>query len=238
MQKTTLGKIAIEYHPQQALATGLGSLIDLALTQTGSAGAYIYRAVAGETTVLDLVWCAGSAPAGFGNFHVLVAGAKAVWHAGFNTMVSLPARASWDWRFEDFPEFLLNRFEAVTAIPLLDRGIAVGRAHFCRSEAKAFGPAETSFLSQLSEPMGALLAATSARAELQSELDRVSRKLAERKAVERAKGLLQQRFSWTEEESYIYLRQNSRNRRVTLAEIAHEIIATAARVEGSEDVAA
>jgi AmiR/NasT family two-component response regulator len=56
--------------------------------------------------------------------------------------------------------------------------------------------------------------------------------------VERAKGLLQQRFSWSEEQAYLYLRQNSRIRRVPLAELAQEVISIAASVEGSKDAAA
>jgi hypothetical protein len=244
MQTTSHGKISIEFYPQPAgipspaLANSLGPLIDLALSQTGSTGAYIYRTVAGDTASLHLVWWAGPAPTDLGSFRIQVAGAKAIWHTSFDSLVSLPGDASSDWRFQDFPEFLHNHFQAAAAIPLVDHGIIVGRAHFCRREAKAYGPGESSFLSRLSLPIGALLAGTWARAELQSELERVSRKLAERKVVERAKGLLQQRFSWSEEQAYLYLRQNSRIRRVPLAELAQEVISIAASVEGSKDAAA
>ena len=52
----------------------------------------------------------------------------------------------------------------------------------------------------------------------------LNRRLADRKLLERAKGLLQTRFRWTEEQAYLHLRNISRRRRTPMREIAQEVI--------------
>jgi len=59
---------------------------------------------------------------------------------------------------------------------------------------------------------------------LRGELCVVNERLARRKVVERAKGLLQARNGWTEQEAYEQLRKLSRQRRKTLAETAQELL--------------
>jgi hypothetical protein len=59
---------------------------------------------------------------------------------------------------------------------------------------------------------------------LQMELRTVASRLAGRKLVERAKGVLQIDQGFTEERAYEYLRRLSRQRRITLAELAEEVV--------------
>jgi len=59
---------------------------------------------------------------------------------------------------------------------------------------------------------------------LQLELRTVAGRLAGRKLVERAKGVLQAEQGFTEERAYEYLRRVSRQRRIALAELAEEIV--------------
>jgi hypothetical protein len=59
---------------------------------------------------------------------------------------------------------------------------------------------------------------------LQVELRIVASRLAGRKLVERAKGVLQADEGFTEERAYEYLRRISRQRRITLVELAEEIV--------------
>jgi ANTAR domain len=66
---------------------------------------------------------------------------------------------------------------------------------------------------------------------LHAELKAADRKLSGRKLVERAKGVLQVERGISEESAYAYLRGQSRNRRVTLARIAEEVL----RVNGGFD---
>jgi hypothetical protein len=66
---------------------------------------------------------------------------------------------------------------------------------------------------------------------LRAELKEADRRLASRKLVERAKGVLQLERGISEESAYAYLRGQSRRRRVTLARIAEEVV----RVNGGSD---
>jgi hypothetical protein len=66
---------------------------------------------------------------------------------------------------------------------------------------------------------------------LRAELKEADRRLASRKLVERAKGVLQLERGISEESAYAYLRSQSRRRRVTLIRIAEEVV----RVNGGFD---
>jgi hypothetical protein len=61
-------------------------------------------------------------------------------------------------------------------------------------------------------------------ARLRGQLRIVNERLAGRKLVERAKGALQTERSFSEEQAYEYLRNLSRKRRITLAELSAEIL--------------
>lgn len=59
---------------------------------------------------------------------------------------------------------------------------------------------------------------------LRVELKAANERLASRKLVERAKGLLQLQRGITEDSAYAWLRGQSRSRRITLARVAAEIV--------------
>ena len=62
----------------------------------------------------------------------------------------------------------------------------------------------------------------------------LEKRLAERKLVERAKGLLQVHFGWTEEDAYYHLRRTSRQQRTPMATIAQQVIDVVAAKEMEE----
>jgi hypothetical protein len=59
---------------------------------------------------------------------------------------------------------------------------------------------------------------------LHTELKTVNSRLAGRKLVERAKGVLQAEQGLTEERAYEYMRGVSRKRRITLTQLAEEVL--------------
>lgn len=59
---------------------------------------------------------------------------------------------------------------------------------------------------------------------LRAELKAANERLASRKLVERAKGLLQVQRGITEDSAYAWIRGQSRSRRITLARVAAEIV--------------
>ncbi len=210
--------------------TSLHPLLELSLAQTNSRGAYLYR-LDRERGGLELVTWRGLAASDIESFDVELRPEAAVWHRENLTDTFLDRDAWSDWRFERFPEFLRNRFQAAASIPLLDRGELVGIANIGRLAAIAYQPREAAFLRSLSLPLGALLADSTARVKLESEVEALSRKLADRKLLDRAKGLLQASFQWTEEEAYLHLRRTSRQRRTPMREIAREVIDLAGGIQ-------
>jgi GAF domain-containing protein len=210
--------------PAPAVRNAVLPLLELTLAQTGSQGAYIYRLYPEDGPSLRLAVWAGLPPSGIGRFRVQLSGARARWHLDPAAPALLDTAAWSDWRFQDFPEFLQHRFEVAAAIPLLDGGALAGIAHICRRQPTPFLAGEAAFLCTLGLPLGSLLAATFTRARLQSEVEQLARRLADRRIVEQAKGLLQSRNSWTEEEAYLHLWRTSRRRRTPMRLIAQEII--------------
>lgn len=67
--------------------------------------------------------------------------------------------------------------------------------------------------------------------QLSEEVEGLKQALAERKLIERAKGILMKRLNLSEEDAYIRLRQQARSRRVKMAEIAQSIIQAAELLE-------
>jgi AmiR/NasT family two-component response regulator len=55
---------------------------------------------------------------------------------------------------------------------------------------------------------------------LRGEIEKLTQKLAARRILERAKGILQAEFGWTEEEAYFHVRGLSRQNRIPMREIA------------------
>jgi uroporphyrinogen-III synthase len=88
-------------------------------------------------------------------------------------------------------------------------------------------PDEIALLTFVGEQMGGALSKSrlaEENARLMEETLEMKRQLETRKLVERAKGILQQRQSLTEEEAYLRLRNESRRLRRPMRELAEAII--------------
>jgi len=197
-------------------------LLEVTLGQANAHGVYVYRFDQGEVVARLVAWV-GQSP-GAATLRLPLHGKTAREHLERTSPIVLHAAASADWRFAELPEFQANRFEGVASIPLRSEGAVVGIANVCRTGAASWKPAELSFLLSLSLPVAALLVAEEANRNLQKEVERLTQQLAGRKLVERAKGLLQARFEWSEEQAYLFLRRSSRQRRTPMRDLALEII--------------
>ena len=62
---------------------------------------------------------------------------------------------------------------------------------------------------------------------LRRELEKTKTTLAERKQIERAKGILMKQRGWTEEQAYQALRKMATDRNLRIAEVANQVIAMA-----------
>lgn len=59
---------------------------------------------------------------------------------------------------------------------------------------------------------------------LEAEVADLTQRFETRKRVDRAKGLLMEKFSWTEPESFRWIQKESMNRRLTMREVADAVI--------------
>lgn len=200
----------------------MAALLGLAVDETQAQGAYVYSFDPLAATANLVSWA--GLPVSDEPLAVGVPEDAAKAHFERSAPLILHEKAWSDARFATLPEFDRHRFEGVASIPLLESGAVIGLLNVCRSHRAGLQGSALSFLLSLSVPLSALVAAEAAKVDLRREVDNLNRRLADRKLLERAKGLLQTRFRWTEEQAYLHLRNISRRRRTPMREIAQEVI--------------
>ena len=82
-------------------------------------------------------------------------------------------------------------------------------------------PVETPILTAVAE---ALCLEFARKRKMRQEIGSLKQKLAERREIEKAKGMLMKTFALSEEDAFQRLRGRSMNKRITLAEAARQII--------------
>lgn len=193
----------------------IGPLLEAIRTRTRAAGVYFYR-FDPETGSAHLTGSAGAAP---NSGPAEIRGPALNDHLRRKSPIVLHQAAWTDPRFAIFSETVHWRLEGLISIPLIHNDVTVGLLNIGRAEPASLPAGEVAALFGLSLPMGALLIAG-------SEYARLSEQLADRKLLDRAKGVLQARLAWTEEQAYLHLRRISRRRRVKIREVAQEVLAT------------
>jgi GAF domain-containing protein len=128
--------------------------------------------------------------------------------------------ASKDPRFKVFHELPEDSFEAFLSVPVLCRGRLVGVINIQHKQPHHHSKRQI----QLISTIGFLVGAEIEMARLEGENSELNEQLETRKVVERAKGILQRELRITEEEAYLSLRKQSRQRRMPMKEIANAIV--------------
>src|SRR6185437_6456669 len=134
--------------------------------------------------------------------------------------VALPARAWANPRFAHFPRLTEDRFEAFLAVPILCRGKLVGAINVQHREPHHHTKREIKLITMI----GYLVGAEVELARMEYEKTQLTDQLETRKVMERAKGILQRELSLSEEDAYLMLQKQSRQKRKPLREIAEAII--------------
>ena len=142
------------------------------------------------------------------------------WVAEHRQPVAVGTNASQDPRFQLFKDLPEDRFEAFLSVPVLCRGRVVGVINLQNRAPHEYTEREIRLISTI----GFLVGAEIEMARLESENLNLSEKLETRKLVERAKGILQRELKITEEESYLTIQRQSRQRRKSMKEIAEAIV--------------
>jgi uroporphyrinogen-III synthase len=144
------------------------------------------------------------------------------WVAEHRTPVAVGSHAFDDPRFKTFNELPEDRYEAFLSVPVLSRGKLVGVINLQHRQPHDHTLREM----QLISTIGFLVGAEIETARLEVENSQLSERLETRKVLDRAKGILQRDLGFTEEEAYLTIQRQSRQRRKTKKEIAEAIILT------------
>lgn len=142
------------------------------------------------------------------------------WVAEHREPVAVWERAFEDPRFQTFNELPEDRYEALLSVPVWSRGKLVGVINVQHREPHVHGRREI----QLISTIGFLVGAEIEMARLETANLQLSAQLETRKIVDRAKGILQRDLGVTEEEAYLTIQRQSRQRRKTKKEIAEAIV--------------
>jgi signal transduction protein with GAF and PtsI domain len=144
------------------------------------------------------------------------------WVAEHRTPVAVGSHAFDDPRFKTFNELPEDRYEAFLSVPVLSRGKLVGVINLQHVQPHSHTQRDI----QLISTIGFLVGAEIETARLEIENSQLSERLETRKVLDRAKGILQRDLGLTEEEAYLTIQRQSRQRRKTKKEIAEAIILT------------
>ncbi len=142
------------------------------------------------------------------------------WVAEHREPVAIEANASDDPRFKAFKNVPEDRFEAMLCTPILCASKVVGVINLQHRLSYKHTTYEVRLLSTL----GYLVGAEIERARLEGENVQLTGRLETRKAVDRAKGILQRDLGMSEDEAYRMMQRESRQRRKSMLEIAEAIL--------------
>ena len=142
------------------------------------------------------------------------------WVAEHHEPVAISARAAQDPRFQFFHELPEDSYEAFLSVPLMCRGRVVGAINLQHRRRHIHKRKEIRLISAI----GFLVGAEIELARMEEVNSALTDKLETRKVVERAKGILQRELGLNEEQAYLALQQQSRQKRKAMKEIAEAII--------------
>jgi signal transduction protein with GAF and PtsI domain len=142
------------------------------------------------------------------------------WVAEHHQPVAVGRQAWEDPRFQTFNELPEDRYEAFLSVPVLSRGKLVGVINLQHRQPHSHSRREI----QLISTIGFLVGAEIETARLEVENTQLSERLETRKILDRAKGILQRDLAITEEEAYLTIQRQSRQRRKSKKEIAEAIV--------------
>ena len=142
------------------------------------------------------------------------------WGAEHREPVALRRHAYHDPRFRFFHELPEDEFEAFLSVPILCRDRVVGVINVQHRVPHIYRPRQIRLISTVGFLVGALIEL----ARLESENLQLAEELETRKVVERAKGILQRDLKLTEEEAYLTLQRESRQRRKPMKDVADAIL--------------
>ena len=142
------------------------------------------------------------------------------WVAEHQEPVAISEEAAQDPRFQFFHELPEDSYEAFLSVPLMCRGRVVGAINLQHRRPHIYKQREIRLISAI----GFLVGAEIELARMEEVNSNLTDQLQTRKVVERAKGILQRDLGLSEEQAYLALQKQSRQKRKAMREIAEAII--------------
>ena len=142
------------------------------------------------------------------------------WVAEHREPVAVSEKAARDPRFQVFHELPEDSYEAFLSVPILSRGRVVGVINLQHREPHTYSARQIRLISMI----GFLVGAEIEMARLEVENSQLLQQLETRKLLERAKGILQRDLGLDEEQAYLALQRQARQKRKTLREIAEAVV--------------
>ena len=225
-QVELLHRISNIFSSELSLDEMLGEIVGLTVQVTGCDACLVYLI---ERETSEIVLRASQVPhqVDLGNIRMKMGEGVTGWVVEHRSVVALPANAASDTRFKRFQALVEDTYEALLSVPLLSSGEVIGVINVHHRTPHSHTTDEVALLTFVGEQMGGAIAKSvlaEENARLLEESAEMRRQLETRKLVERAKGILQQRHSLSEEEAYLRLRNESRRLRRPMRELAEAII--------------
>ena len=142
------------------------------------------------------------------------------WVAEHHRPVAVARNAAKDPRFLAFTELPEDQYEAFLSVPLVSRGKLVGVINMQHRLPHMHTRREIDLVTTV----GFLMGSEIELARLDEQVSGLQDQLETRKLVERAKGLLQKDLELSEEEAYLLLQRQARQRRLTMKQVSQAIV--------------
>ena len=155
-----------------------------------------------------------------GRLKLRVGQSIAAWLAEQCEPVAIPEGAAHDPHFQYFHQLAEDSYEAFLSVPLMCRGRVVGVLNLLHRQHHVYRRREIRLISNV----GFLLGAEIELARLEEVNLTLVQKLATRKVVERAKGILQRDLRLNEQQAYLFLQQQSCRERKVMREVAEAVL--------------
>jgi uroporphyrinogen-III synthase len=211
---------------ERSLDEMLGEIVGLAARITGCDACLVYLI---DGSIGEFVLRASLVPHtnDVGHLRMKMGEGVTGWVAENQAPVALGADAAADSRFKIFPALVEDTYEAFLSVPVVSAGKTIGVINVHHRDRHPHSAEEVSTVQFIGQQMGSAIGKSlleEANARLSEEAAEAKRQLETRKVVERAKGILQQRQSISEEEAYLRMRNESRRLRKPMKELAEAII--------------
>ena len=221
-----LHRISAIVSSKRALDEVLGEVIGFTIQATACDACLVYLL---DRETSEVVLRASQVPhaAALGNLRMLVGQGVTGWVAQHQAIVALPSNAWEDPRFMTIQGLVEDTYQAFLSVPLVSGGDLVGVVNVHHKDAHTHSELEINRLRFVGEQLGLAVSKSlleEANSRLVEETLEIKRALETRKVVERAKGILQRKLGLSEEEAYLKLRDQSRNRHIPMKELADAII--------------